>query len=72
MSNPESLQVGWRVDSWMVVAPEAKKHRELQYELEDGLDSGTLSHRGAITQLTEQPVAKVAGRPGPGAIEPVH
>ncbi len=53
MSNPESLQVAWRIDSWMVVAPEAKKHRELQYELEDGLDNATLSHRDAITRLTE-------------------
>ena len=53
MSNPESLQVAWRIDSWMVVAPEAKKHRELQYELEDGLDNGTLSHQDAITRLTE-------------------
>lgn len=53
MSNPESLQVAWRIDSWMVFAPEAKKYRELQYELEDGLDNGTLSHRDAIAQLTE-------------------
>ena len=53
MSNPESLQVAWRIDSWTVVAPEAKKHRELQYELEDGLDNRTLSHQDAITQLTE-------------------
>ena len=53
MSNPESLQVAWRIDSWMVFAPEAKKHRELQYELEDGLDNATLSHQDAITRLTE-------------------
>ena len=53
MSNPQSLHLARTFDSWMVIAPEAKQHRELQYALEDGLDNGTLSHQDAITQLTD-------------------
>ena len=47
MSNPQSLHLARTFDSWMVIAPEAKQHRELQYALEDGLDNGTLSHQDA-------------------------
>ena len=55
MSNPQSLHLARTFDSWMVIAPEAKQHRELQYALEDGLDNGTLSHQDAITQTDRRP-----------------
>ena len=51
MSNQASIQVVWRIDSWVVVASESEKQRELQCSLEDGLDKGTLSPRDAITTL---------------------